>query len=247
MTETPHAAPPEPAVHPPADEPPADASAARGALWRRRLFEGEAGLTRFVVETRAGAHMRALLEVKQAIFESLPDNNDEQEWKAAFFRGQALMERFVVHHFGLPELAAWARSNGIIYAAVDPAAKHDARVPLDRLAAQADLYGSDTEWLAHDPERATLRIRRCAIWEYRERARRRGVPITLGAPCEYCVPATTAMVTIKGLNARHQLTEDARGHGCVWTASRTPAAPEAPDAPEATDAPVNGTRNGREG
>ncbi|MGW1147677.1 hypothetical protein ACWD6I_22095 [Streptomyces sp. NPDC002454] len=204
---------------------PPTGAAHRSALWKRRLFEAEAGLTRYVVEARAGMHMQELLHVKQAIFESLPQGEEEQGWKAAFFRGQALMERFVVAHFGLGELAGWARSNSTVYAAVDPAPKHDARVPLERLHAQADLYGSDTEWEEHGTDRAVLRIRRCAIWEYREQARRRGVPLTLGSPCEYCVPATSGMATHKGLSAAHELTDDQGTRGCVWTASRGPAHP----------------------
>ncbi|MGK5545988.1 hypothetical protein ACSNOH_14810 [Streptomyces sp. URMC 127] len=197
----------------------------RTALWKRRLFEAEAGLTRFVVEARAGAHMQSLLEVKHAIFESLPEDGGEHEWKAAFFRGQALMEQFLVGHFGHDELAAWAASNSAIYAAVDSAPKHDAFVPLQRLDAQAGLYDSDTEWVEDGPEHAVLNIRHCAIWDYRELARKRGVTITLQSPCEYCVPAVTAMITSKGLNAAHELTENRTGRGCVWTASRQPCRP----------------------
>ncbi|MFD5555601.1 hypothetical protein ACFWIA_17380 [Streptomyces sp. NPDC127068] len=214
---------------PPEETPP---DAARTALWKRRLFEGEAGLTRFVVEARAGLHMQDLLRVKHAIFEGLPEGEGEEEWKAAFFRGQALMEKFVVGHFGLDDLASWAASNSTIYAAVDPAPKHDAVVPLERLNAQADLYGSDTEWVENGPERAVLRIRRCAIWEYRELARERGVTLTLRSPCEYCVPATTGMITKKGLRAAHELTEGPSGNGCVWTTSRArprPAGGHHPD------------------
>ncbi|GGX78092.1 hypothetical protein [Streptomyces hiroshimensis] len=197
----------------------------RTALWKRRLFEAEAGLTRFVVEARAGAHMQSLLKVKNAIFESLPESGGEQEWKAAFFRGQALMEQFLVGHFGHDELATWAASNSTIYAAVDSAPKHDAVVPLQRLDAQAGLYDSDTEWVEDGADRAVLNIRHCAIWDYRELARKRGVTITLQSPCEYCVPATTAMITSKGLNAAHELTDGPSGKGCVWTASRKPCRP----------------------
>lgn len=200
-------------------------AASRTALWKRRLFEAEAGLTRFLVEARAGAHMQDLLKVKHAIFESLPRGDAELEWKAAFFRGQALMEQFVVAYFGHDQLAAWATSNSMTYAAVDPAPKHHAVVPLERLDAQADLYDSDSEWVEHGTDRAVLRIRHCAIWDYRETARDRGVAITLQSPCEYCVPATTGMITNKGLNAEHELTEDQSGNGCVWTASRNLSRP----------------------
>ncbi|MDQ1102997.1 hypothetical protein [Nocardioides zeae] len=196
----------------------------RAALWRRRLFEAEAGLTRFVAELRSGANLHALVQVKEQIFADLPTTQEEQEWKAVFFRGQALMERFVVRHFGLAHLAEWARSNSAIYASVDDRPKHDAAVPLQRLCAQASLYDSTFAWVAEGPEHATLEIHHCAIWDYRERARARGVPITLQAPCEYCVPATEAMITHKGLDAAFQLTASGDDRGCVWTASRPVAA-----------------------
>ncbi|MCJ2128268.1 hypothetical protein [Methylobacterium sp. E-045] len=189
-------------------------------LWRRRLFEAEAGLTRFVAEMRAGTQMEELLQTKRAIFEQLPEDEDEAEWKAAFFRGQALMERFVVRSFGLEQLAAWAAANSTIYAAVDAEPKHDATVPLRRLDEQATLYGSERAWVEYGSGISTLRIRHCAIWDYREQARSRGVELTLKAPCEYCVPATTAMITNKGLHATHELTEAADGPGCIWTASQ---------------------------
>lgn len=192
----------------------------RSALWKRRLFEAEAGLTRFVVESRAGAFMHDLLLVKHAIFESLPPTGaEETDWKAAFFRAQALMEQFIVSRFGHDQLAAWAAANSAVYAAVDAAPRHDAVVPLQRLHDQADLYRSKVEWVEHRENRAVLKIRHCAIWDYRELARRRGVTITLQSPCEYCVPATTAMITNKGLHAGCELTEGEHGHGCVWTAS----------------------------
>ncbi|PXA77077.1 hypothetical protein DCC24_05655 [Auritidibacter sp. NML100628] len=187
------------------------------------MFEGEAGLTRFVVDERAGAHLEELLTVKQAIFDGLPDDDSEEAaWKAAFFHAQALMEAFVVNTFGYAELSRWAASNSAVYASVDASPKHSAFVPLERLNDQAALYDSDTTWIEHDEERAELNIRHCAIWDYREKARQRGVTLTLDAPCEYCVPATTAMITNKGLNASHELTSDEGGHGCVWTSSRTP-------------------------
>lgn len=203
--------------------------AQRAGLWRRRLFEAEAGLTRFVAEVRSGAHLHDLVRVKHEIFGDLPESADEESWKSTFFRAQALMEKFVVGHFGHDELRAWATSNSAIYNAIDSRPKHDAAVPLERLDNQAALYSSATEWVERAPDRTVLRIRHCAIWDYRELARDRGVTLTLQSPCEYCVPATTAMITYKGLTAAHELTEDESGHGCVWTASRETAEPTPTD------------------
>lgn len=203
--------------------------ALRAGLWRRRLFEAEAGLTRFVAEVRSGAHLHDLVRVKHEIFEDLPETTDEEAWKSTFFRGQALMEKFVVGHFGHDGLPSWASSNSAIYNAIDSRPRHDATVPLERLDSQAALYASDTGWEERGPDRAVLRIRHCAIWDYRELARDRGVTLTLQSPCEYCVPATTAMITYKGLAADHELTCDESGHGCVWTASRESAEPTPTD------------------
>ena len=193
----------------------------RSMLWRRRLFEAEAGLTRYVVELRSGAHLHSLVQLKESIFADLPRLEDEEGWKRVFFRGQALMEAYVVKHFSLEELSEWAKSNSAVYNAVDEQPKQDARVPLQRLKDQAELYGSDSEWVENSRDTATLHINHCAIWDYREKARARGVEITLDAPCEYCVPATHSMVRSKGLSPEHQLLQDKSSHGCIWTAQRS--------------------------
>ncbi|MEV0334368.1 hypothetical protein [Nocardia sp. NPDC050717] len=192
-------------------------------LWRRRLFEAEAGLTKFVVDSQGGKHLDRLIEVKHEIYGAIPQSGPaaESEWKSAFFRAQAAMERFVVRNFGHEKLGAWAETNGTIYGAIDDEGRNDAVTPLRRLESQAALYGSKMRWLSASAADATLEIAHCAIWDYREQARARGVTITLEAPCEYCVPATTSLINAKGLRAECTLSEQPGGaRGCIWNASR---------------------------
>lgn len=201
------------------------------ALWRQRLFEAEAGLTKFLVEKHGGRHFGDLLTVKSDIFSAVKESQDatpevgtqndwrNQDWQRLFFRAQAAMEKFVVTFFGLSELAAWAQSTGSIYGAIDPVRKRDATAALDRLRRQAVLYGSSLHWNRQDADTAELEIGHCAIWDYREAQRARGVPITLRTPCEYCVAATTALINNKGVQASASLHEHDDGHGCVWSAT----------------------------
>lgn len=189
-------------------------------LWKQRLFEAEAGLTKFVVESHGGRHLDRLLEVKREVYANLPSDISEYDWKAAFFGAQAVMEKFVVGSFGHESLRSWARSNGSIYGAIDHSPKNDATRPLQRLESQALLYGSEVRWKHATTEHSVLEITHCAIWDYREQARRRGVKITLQSPCEYCVSATTSLINNKGLKATCSLVEDDSNKGCVWDATR---------------------------
>ncbi|MFF6555012.1 hypothetical protein ACET39_16680 [Pseudomonas aeruginosa] len=65
--------------------------------------------------------------------------------------------------------------------------------------------------------RAVFHNRHCAIWDYRERARARGVPITLESACTYCTKLLSAFVAASDCYADWRLYEEPQGHGCVWT------------------------------
>ncbi|MBG5155254.1 hypothetical protein I5G49_05155 [Pseudomonas aeruginosa] len=65
--------------------------------------------------------------------------------------------------------------------------------------------------------RAVFHNRHCAIWDYRERARARGVPITLESACTYCTKLLSAFVAASDCRADWRLYEEPQGHGCVWT------------------------------
>ncbi|MBH9522523.1 hypothetical protein I5L57_32495, partial [Pseudomonas aeruginosa] len=89
--------------------------------------------------------------------------------------------------------------------------------PPHRLARQAALYGSRFEVQAEAGGRAVFHNRHCAIWDYRERARARGVPITLESACTYCTKLLSAFVAASDCRADWRLYEEPQGHGCVWT------------------------------
>jgi hypothetical protein len=194
-------------------------------LWQQRLFETEAGLTRYLAAHGSAADMAAWIRVRGEIFADLPANSaDVAGWQRVFFRAQALMERFVVGRFGHGELGAWTAAIARVYRLVEPDRGGGAADPLRRLARQAQLYGSEFEELQGAPDHAVLEIRHCAIWDYREKARRRGVTLTLKSPCEYCTLATSANIAAKGYRPAFELLDNPDGPGCRWS-STAEAAP----------------------
>ncbi|MFJ9517706.1 hypothetical protein ACIRPK_05465 [Kitasatospora sp. NPDC101801] len=198
--------------------------AERSALWRQRLHEAEAGLTRYLVSRGDGIHLTDWFALQSAIFADLPaeETAGAAEWQRVFFRGQALMERFLVGRYGEPALADWARSNAEVHREVEPDHGRGAADPIHRIARQAELYGSDYEFDDEAPpnaERAALTITHCAIWDYREQARRSGVRLTLASPCTYCTEALSSNIRAKGFRPEHRLRSGPTGHGCRWEAS----------------------------
>ena len=196
--------------------------AERSALWRQRLYEAEGGLTRLVV-ARGGNDETLLADffVLQAqIFADLPDARTAPPiaWQRVFFRGQALMERFLVTRYGESVLADWGQANAEVHGHVEPDFGRGAADPVHRIARQAELYGSDYELDddAADPEHAAVTIAHCAIWDYREQARRTGVRLTLASPCTYCTESLSANIRAKGFVPAHQLRTGPTGHGCRW-------------------------------
>src|SRR5882757_8371668 len=73
----------------------------RAALWQQRLFETEAGLTRYLAAHGSAADVAAWIRLRGDIFADLPADRgphadpDVAGWQRVFFRAQALMERFV--------------------------------------------------------------------------------------------------------------------------------------------------------
>ncbi|MFF3504718.1 hypothetical protein [Streptomyces sp. NPDC003247] len=227
--------PPVPGAHPaPADRlrngyrgmPEAE----RSALWRQRLHEAESGLTRLLAAWHDTTHLSDWFALQAEIFADLPDPTagGSADWQRVFFRGQALMERFLVSRHGERALAAWADAIAAVHRDVEPDHGRGAADPVHRIARQAELYGSDYEFDdgigIGGATRAALTITHCAIWDYREKARRSGVRITLASPCTYCTKALSANIRAKGFEPTHSLRTGPTGHGCRWEA----AAPEAP-------------------
>jgi hypothetical protein len=189
----------------------------RCALWRQRTFEAVAGMTRFIAE-RGGERIDDWFTLQTDLFAEVPHSSDEPErWQRTFFRAQALLERFALGHFGEAGLTAWALANAQIYRDVEPDHHGGPADLASRLARQAALYGSRYEITEARPSSAEVAIRHCSIWDYRERARARQVPITLESPCHWCTQSFAANARAKGQEATVELVEGSDGRGCRWT------------------------------
>ncbi|WP_146002576.1 hypothetical protein [Telmatospirillum siberiense] len=203
------------------------------ALWRRRLFEAEAGMTNYLLNAHGERHLAAWMDVRSKIFHELPSatNGSADEWKSVFFRAQALLERFLVGLFGHEAMTDWARSNAEVLRLLDEEGGQGPVPAVRRIAQQAELYDSTYTITERSSERSTVQIDRCAIWIYREKARARGVPITLGSPCEYCTRAMAEIVRAKGCTPNYELLDNGGVRGCRWTAIAARLRPPAFPAP----------------
>lgn len=213
--------------------------AERSALWRQRLHEAESGLTRLLAGRHNPTHLADWFALQSEIFADLPDRTTggSADWQRVFFRGQALMERFLVSRYGEQALNAWARAIAEVHRDVEPDHGRGAADPVHRIARQAELYGSDYEFDdaidTGGATRAAVTITHCAIWDYREKARRSGVRLTLASPCAYCTKALSANIRAKGYEPAHDLRTGPTGHGCRWEATAPPAEGATPsDTPE---------------
>lgn len=216
----------------------------RSALWRQRLHEAEAGLTRFLVSLGDDVKLTEWFALQAELFTDLPEPKaSPQDWQRVFFRGQALMERFLVDNYGEDILTEWARANAEVHRHVEPDHGRGAADPIHRIARQAELYGSDYEFDDTPPSaaRAALTITHCAIWDYREKARRSGIRLTLASPCTYCTEALSANIRAKGYHPTHRLRSGPTGHGCRWEATAAHGAqqpdPQPPPQPADTEEP----------
>jgi hypothetical protein len=190
-------------------------------LWMQRLFEAEGGMNRFLVDRSLMKYLSEWMAVRKRIFGGLPveREDDARAWQSAFFKGQALLEEFITARYGQAAMEEWATANAEIHRLVEPDAGGGATDPITRIARQAHLYSSRYEITEAGREQAELVIDHCSIWDYRERARARGVPITLASPCTYCTKSMSANVRAKGFVPRYELFETDGGHGCRWRAN----------------------------
>ncbi|MBG7109789.1 hypothetical protein ACXR8V_23210 [Pseudomonas aeruginosa] len=193
--------------------------AAQATLWRQRVFEVHAAMSAYLAERHRREDLGDWVATSARIFANLPATDDlrAEAWQAVFFRAQALIEQFIVARPADYRLDDWARATARIYRALEPAGRGDPASAADRLARQAALYGSRFEVQAEAGGRAVFHNRHCAIWDYRERARARGVPITLESACTYCTKLLSAFVAASDCHADWRLYEEPQGHGCVWT------------------------------
>ena len=190
------------------------------SLWRQRFFEAQAGMERYLAESFGNSEIARWIPVKAEILRDLDirtSNGDEvQFWKERFFRTQARLEKYVVEHHGLVDLGRWTDAIGKIFKFTEPNRGGGASDLALRFARQAHLYRSEYEIGYLGQGYARVALGHCAIWDYRELARKRGVPLTLESPCIYCTQATAANARAKGYTATHNLHENGSGHGCTW-------------------------------
>lgn len=201
-------------------------------LWRQRVFEVQVAMSTYLGELHRQTDIGDWLQVSARILNDLPARAEEGDvgaWQAVFFRAQALIEQFIVQRSEHYRLDDWAHATARVYRSLEPHGQGQPASAADRLARQAALYGSRFETRVQGSACAVFQNRHCAIWDYRERARANGVPITLASACTYCTKLLSAFVAASDCQANYQLHEDASGHGCVWTI--TPAALSAPVSP----------------
>lgn len=190
----------------------------RSELWQQRLAEAVFGMTIYLVEKRNPPVIFEWLKAQSQIFSDLPDSQTAEynSWKKVFFRAQALCEKFVVARYGHDELASWTRANAWVHDRLEIGRGGGAADVASRIARQADLYASEYDLRYAGYAEAEVVISHCAIWDYREKARASGIPITLRSPCEYCTKAISSNAAAKGYQAKHELFDDGPSHGCRW-------------------------------
>jgi hypothetical protein len=190
------------------------------ALWRQRFFEAQAGMEKYLVEKYGQNEISRWLPVKAEILKDLDDVAAEKKdvafWKDRFFRTQALLEKYVVGNHGIEDLVPWTDAIGQVFKFTEPNRGGGAGDFALRLAKQAHCYDSDYEIALARKDRARFILHHCAIWDYREQARQRGVTLTLSSPCLYCTKATVANAKAKGYAATFELQTRASDHGCTW-------------------------------
>ena len=190
------------------------------SLWRQRFFEAQAGMARYLAESYGNGEISQWIPVQAEILKGLdgrtPNGDEVQFWKERFFRTQARLEKYVADHHGLADLGRWTTAIGKIFEFTEPDRGGGASDLALRFARQAHLYRSkyEIEELGQDYSRVSLE--HCAIWDYREVARKKGVTLTLDSPCFFCTQATAANARSKGYKATYALHENGSGHGCTW-------------------------------
>ncbi|GGX81584.1 hypothetical protein [Streptomyces anandii] len=143
---------------------------------------------------------------------AMTDAEKAQFVLGVYFRTQAAIEKYM----GAERLPEWTEYMAGITAEStrkrlpDPA--DQARSLLDGLASMLDVYGSDHTVTESDGTRH-LEVRRCGIYDYRERVQKQGVELTLKRPCEFCVDFRYRTAEHLGATLSHELAD----RGCSWT------------------------------
>jgi len=138
----------------------------------------------------------------------MTDAEKAQTMLAVYFRTQAAIEKFMGPQ-RLPEWTAFMATftaDGIRTANPEPAGQ--ARALLGNFSRVLEVYGTD-QTLTDTGDQIELKVDRCGIYDYRERA---GVELTLRKPCEFCVDLRYRTAERLGLDVTHTLGE----RSCQW-------------------------------
>ncbi|MGW1108980.1 hypothetical protein [Streptomyces sp. NPDC002540] len=145
--------------------------------------------------------------------ERMTDAEKAQFVLGVYFRTQAAIEKYM----GRAALPQWTEHVASINANAMrkrlPDRADQARDLLAGLATMLDVYDSDTT-RSEESDRVHLTVRRCGIYDYRERAQRQGVELTLARPCEFCVDLHHRTAAHLDLSVENELGE----RSCRWTA-----------------------------
>lgn len=189
------------------------------SLWRQRFFEAQAGMERYLAEKYGSEEIPRWLPVRAEILEGLnhiSSSWDALFWKKRFFKTQALLEKYLADNHDLGDMEGWTRAIGEIFKHTEPDKGGGTGDMALRLAKQAHCYGSQYEIVFLSKDHSEITLSHCAIWDFREEARRSGVQLTLKSPCSFCTRATEANIRAKGFTASYQLHESETDHGCTW-------------------------------
>ena len=138
----------------------------------------------------------------------MTDLEKAQTMLAVYFRTQAAIEKFMGPE-RLPEWTAFmAEFNADGIRTANPEPQDQARRLLGNFSRVLEVYGSE-QTLAESDGQVELRVDRCGIYDYRERA---GVELTLKTPCEFCVDLRYRTAERLGLAVDHELGE----RSCSW-------------------------------
>ncbi|WP_330256494.1 hypothetical protein OG874_19180 [Nocardia sp. NBC_00565] len=146
-----------------------------------------------------------------ALTDPMSDAEKTQFVLGVYFRTQAAIERFL----GPAALPQWTEHVAAINAEATrkrlPDRAGHARDLLVGLATMLEVYDSETT-CTQDPDQFGLEVHRCGIYDYRERAQRQGVELTLARPCEFCVDMHHRTADHLGIAVEHELGE----RSCRW-------------------------------
>lgn len=127
---------------------------------------------------------------------------------AVYFRTQAAIEKFM----GPGRLPEWtefmAKFNADSISSRNPQRPDQGRALLGNFAKVLEVYESE-QTLTESDGAVGLTVRRCGIYDYREKA---GVELTLDKPCEFCVDLRYRTAARLGLEVAHHLGE----RSCSW-------------------------------